>query len=99
MIGPVRQELLSGLGTRTAFNTLRDHLRPFPDLPLESEDYENAAVAANSCRRRGIQGSPTDFLICAVARRRNLAIFTADKDFARYSEILALKLHQPARAG
>ena len=33
-------------------------------------------------------------LICAVARRRTLTIFTTDEDFPRYAEILDLKLHE-----
>lgn len=32
-------------------------------------------------------GSNTDFLICAAANRRQLAIFTLDKDFGRFYDI------------
>ena len=73
MIGPVRQELMSGIKSKPQFEQLRDHLRAFPDLELESVDYEDAAAACNRCRERGIQGSNTDFLICAVAARRTTA--------------------------
>ena len=34
MIGPVRQELLSGLRERAQFERLREHLRAFRDLEL-----------------------------------------------------------------
>ena len=33
-------------------------------------------------------------LICALATRRELAVFTADTDFIRYTRILPIKLHK-----
>ena len=80
---------------KAQFDLLRDHLRSFPDLPLESTDYEEAATAFNRCRERGIQGSNTDFLICAAALRRKLAIYTTDGDFLRYARVLKVELHEP----
>lgn len=94
MIGPVRQELLSGIKMKTQFELLREHLQAFPDLDLESADYEGAAAAFNLCRERGIQGSNTDFLICSAALRRELAIYTTDKDFLQYAKVLELELHE-----
>ena len=93
-MGPIRQELLSGIKSEKQYQTLRDHLRAFPDLPLVNEDYEEAALCFNLCRARGIQGSNTDFLICAVAIRRQLPVFTADKDFEHYKGVLPLLLHR-----
>jgi len=95
MIGPIRQELLSGIKIKSQFELLRDHLRAFPDLALDAVDYEEAAVAFNRCRERGIQGSNTDFLICSVALRRQLAVYTADRDFLQYEKVLDLELHEP----
>ena len=95
MIGPVRQELLSGIKVKPQYERVRDHLRSFPDLELEPPDYEEAAAAFNRCRERGIQGSNTDFLICSVALRRSLSIYTTDKDFLRYAGVLELELHEP----
>jgi predicted nucleic acid-binding protein len=94
LIGPVRQELLSGIKLKPQFDQLREHLRAFPDLELEPADYEDAASAFNRCRERGIQGSNTDFLICAVAIRRDLAIFTTDGDFKHFARTLRFELHQ-----
>jgi predicted nucleic acid-binding protein len=94
MIGPVRQELLSGLKSKGQFDLLRAHLQAFPDMPLESADYEEAASAFNACRERGIQGSPTDFLICAVAMRRKLSVFTTDADFKHFARVLRFELHK-----
>ena len=41
----------------------------------------------------GIQGSTIDFLICAIAVRRELSIFTTDVDFTHYARVLSLQLH------
>lgn len=95
MIGAVRQELLSGIKNAGHYEQLRNHLRAFPDLLLESADYEEAASDFNRCRERGIQGSSTDFLICAVARRRNLSIFTTDGDFKHFAKVLRVNLLTP----
>ncbi len=96
MIGPVRQELLSGLKDPAQFERLREHLRAFPDLPLTTEDHEEAAAFFNECRNRGIQGSNTDFLICAVAVRNGLSIFTDDDDFGHFAKVLPISLHSDA---
>lgn len=96
--GPIRQEILSGVRAPAQFKALRDRLRAFPDIELELDDYEEAATCFNRCRAQGIQGSNTDFLICALALRRQLSILTTDKDFGRYARILHVKLHTPRRA-
>lgn len=97
MIGPVRQELLSGIRVKAQFDRLREHLHAFPDAVLEEEDFEEAAVCYNRCQARGVQGSNTDFLICAVALRREIPIFTTDKDFERYAGVLGVALYDAAR--
>jgi predicted nucleic acid-binding protein len=95
LMGAVRQELLSGIKVKAQFELLREHLHAFPDLELDEADYEEAAGAFNRCRGRGIQGSNTDFLICAAAARRELAIYTTDRDFQQYAKVLDLELHRP----
>ena len=95
LIGPIRQEVLSGVRTDGQFDRLRDALRPFLDLPLTTEDYEDAAACFNRCRRKGIQASNTDFLICAVALRYDLAIFTLDGDFEKFPRALKITLYEP----
>lgn len=94
MLGAVRQELLSGVRGAEQFRKLRDHLRAFPDIALEEADYEEAASCFNRCRSRGIQGSNTDFLLCAVAIRREVAILTTDDDFPRFAKVLHVRLHE-----
>lgn len=93
MIGHVRQELLSGVRDKKQFERLKDKLRAFPDHHLEHQDYETAAEFFNICRTKGVQGSNTDFLLCAIAHRYNLELVSADRDFAKFREHLAFKLH------
>jgi predicted nucleic acid-binding protein len=95
MVGAIRQELLSGIKVASQFESLREHLRAFPDIELDRSDYEEAAQAFNRCRERGVQGSNTDFLLCAIALRRDLAIYTTDGDFKHYARVLGLALHEP----
>ncbi len=53
-------------------------------LSMNIADYELAAEFFNTCRSNGVQGSNTDFLICAAAANRNYSIFTTDKDFENF---------------
>jgi hypothetical protein len=89
LLGVIRQEVLYGIRYTEQFIRLRDYLRAFPDIELTSEDYELAAEFFNTCRSNGVQGSNTDFLICAVAHRRGYSILTTDKDFENF------RLHIP----
>jgi hypothetical protein len=93
LVGVVRQELLSGIREEERFRKLRDYLRAFDDPPLETGDHEQAAQMHNRCRARGVAGSAIDFLICAMASRRNWQIFTTDQDFERYRRVLGLKMY------
>ena len=93
ILGPIRQELLSGIREEAQFRKLRDSLRAFPESPLQAEDYEEAARMSNQCRSRGIAGSAIDFLLCAAACRRRWAIFTSDQDFQRYATVLPVQLY------
>lgn len=94
MIGPIRQEILSGIRSASQFIKLRKHLESFPDLPILTEDYITAAQFFNHCRSKGIQGSNTDFLICAVAVRNKFSIYTTDKDFDLFSKYIQIVLHK-----
>lgn len=95
IMGPVRQELLSGIREQAQFERLREGLQPFTDLPLHAGDYERAADMFNQCRRAGIYGCNTDFLICACAERNELAILTTDKDFTAFQALLPILLVSP----
>lgn len=92
IIGPIRQELLSGISVITQFNHLKELLSAFEDVSLRTIHFEKAAEFSNICRRKGVQGSTIDFSICAVAFLEKLIIFTTDKDFENFKKFLPLKL-------
>lgn len=98
MIGPIRQEILTGIPSRTQFLNVQAHLRAFADISLTLHHFELAAELANQCLSKGVSGSHTDFIICAVAKTEKLVIYTADQDFARYSKIVGLSLYKVSPA-
>jgi len=99
MPGPVRQGILSGVRSPSDFRKLHERLASFPDLSLATEDYVKAAEFFNTCRSKGVQGSNTDFLLCAVSWRTRFPIFTTDKDFGVYAGHLPVFLFLPGGPG
>ena len=98
IIGPIRQEILSGYSDLRKFKKLKEKISYFDNTPILNSDYELAAELCNKCRGKGIQGSHIDFLICAVAKRLIIPIFTTDKDFAQYQSIISIKLYKMKNA-
>ncbi|MEL6440374.1 MAG: PIN domain-containing protein [Cyanobacteria bacterium J06621_8] len=94
IIGSIRQEILSGYSDLTRYEKLRNKLKAFPNEQVIDSDYESAAECSNMCRSKGIQRSHTDFLICVVAVRLKMKIYTSDQDFMRYSKHLPISLYQ-----
>ena len=94
LLGPIRQELLSGAQPSERFEQLKEYLRFYPNLPLEEADDETAASFYNRLRERGVQSTGTDLIICAAAVRHGLKIFTTDTDFASYAKYIPIKLHR-----
>lgn len=92
LIGPIRQEILSGYSDLKKYRILGEKLSYFENTPVIDSDYELAAEFSNQCRKDGIQGSHIDFLICAVANRLHAPIFTNDKDFVHYQKMISIKL-------
>jgi predicted nucleic acid-binding protein len=94
IIGPIRQELLSGISNNNVFNKLRTKMKAFIDLKITVADYELAAQYYNNCMKNGIQGSAIDLLICAVSVRNKFEIYTEDDDFKYYKKYLPIRLHK-----
>ncbi|MBU4316631.1 MAG: PIN domain-containing protein [Proteobacteria bacterium] len=92
ILGPIRQEILSGYSDLGKFNQLKEKLSFFQNTPIQDSDYEWAAEFSNTCRKKGVQGSHIDFLICAVSKRMEAPLFTTDKDFLRYQKAISIKL-------
>jgi predicted nucleic acid-binding protein len=93
LVGPIRQEVLSGIRDAAVFEQLRDRLSAFADEPVTTADYERAAAFFNLCRAKGLQGSNIDFLLCAVSVRHRMPLLTTDRDFRRYATVLPVALH------
>jgi predicted nucleic acid-binding protein len=96
IVGPIRQEVLSGIRETNAFERLRDRLGAFTDETLITADYELAAEFFNACLAKGLQGSNTDFLLCAVSVRHRMPLLTTDGDFHRYARVIPVALHHAA---
>jgi len=97
MIGPVRQELLSGVADEKTFESLKATLASFEDVPITTADYETAAKFYNTCCPHCVQGTYADFLLCAIAANRKLLIFSADAKFEHLAKHLPVRLYQAGR--
>jgi len=95
MIGPIRQEILSGIRDEASFDKLRTKLEVFDDIPIYRRDYEKAAWGLNHCQRAGISGGDIDLLFCAVAIRLNAPILTLDRDFLKFRDLIGVILYEP----
>ena len=94
IIGSIRQEVLSGISDKNKFYEIKEKMSAFIDYSVQTSDYEFAAECSNECRRHGIQGSHTDFLICSVAIKNDWEIFTEDVDFFEYKKYLPIKTYK-----
>ena len=88
IIGPIRQEMLSGIKEPAQYERLRRALQSYVDEPVTTSDYEEAARLFNVCRSKGVQCGAVDILLCAVARRRQWAIITLDQGLKRCIDAL-----------
>ncbi len=88
MVGPIRQEVLSGIREIAQFERLRRALEAFPDTPMATPHYEEAARLFNLCRSRGVECGAVDILLCAVASRERWSLLTTDGGLKRCIETL-----------
>jgi hypothetical protein len=88
MLGPIRQEVLSGIKEPAQFERLRTALAAFPDEPITTAHYEEAARFFNICRSRGVECGAIDILLCAVATRERWSLLTNDGGIKRSMEAL-----------
>ena len=88
----VNSRLAPGIKIKKQFELLKVYLEAFPDLNLEIKDYELAAEFFNLCKGKGVQGSNTDFLICAAAVNNNFSIYNGDKDFKLFKKYIPIQL-------
>lgn len=97
IIGPIRMEVLSEIRDHKVFDAFSEKLSAFTDHDISSEVYVLAARFLNLCRSKGIQGSNTDFLICACSVHWRFPILSKDKDYLRYKKHLPIELVGPRK--
>lgn len=97
MIGPIRMEVLSGIKDQENFDAFSERLSAFDDRSIAPEVYILAARFFNLCRSKGIQGSNTDFVICACSVHWNIPILSKDKDYLLYRKHLPIELIEPRK--
>ena len=95
LVGPVRQEVLSGISNLKQFNLLKKKLSAFDNDPIGLSEYELATELFNKCRKNGIQGSHIDFLICSISIINKYKIYTIDNDFLNYSKFIDIERYKP----
>ena len=95
LIGVIRMEILCGIRDRKVFDRIKKRLEPFPDRLLESEVFVLAAQFLNLCRKKGIQGSNNDFIMCACSVFWRMPILSKDKDYQHYSAYLPIEILMP----
>ena len=88
IIGPIRQEILSGIRDKAHFSKTKGLLDPFVDEEIVASDYLEAARLYNLCRDHGVECGPLDILICAVAVRNHYDILTSDAGLGRCIAVL-----------
>jgi predicted nucleic acid-binding protein len=91
ILGPIRQEILSGIRDVSQFAKTVGLLDPFQDEKIETSDYIEAARLFNLCRDHGVHCGPVDIFICAVAARHSYEILTNDQGLLRCVEVLKAK--------
>jgi predicted nucleic acid-binding protein len=79
--GQILQEVLQGSRDEKAFSKLEKQMSLWPAEIEEPRDFVEAARIFAHLRWRGIAVPPTDCLVAAVARRRELRLYANDSDF------------------
>jgi predicted nucleic acid-binding protein len=83
IIGPIRQELLSGIRDAARFSELERLMDPFRDEEILPNDHVEAARLFNLSRSKGVESGPIDILLCAVSIRLDYGILTNDQGLLR----------------
>ncbi len=94
IIGPIRQEILTGIKDHGKYLLLKEYLRAYEDQPITTETYEQAAQIANECAKRGIAISSIDATIVACVVLGGYEIYTYDQDFLRYKNVAEFTQYQ-----
>src|SRR5689334_22115211 len=81
LIGPIFQEVLSGISNPKLVQDLALQLATVTEIRTARSTWLLAAEFYNLCRGSGIVPEAIDMSICAAASESDLPIFTLDPDF------------------
>jgi predicted nucleic acid-binding protein len=90
--GIVLQELLQGFRGPKDQARIIERLQVLPFLNPSRDTHVQAAALRNTCRRKGVQFGTVDALIAQLCIEHDLALLTADKDFAHAARFVPLRL-------
>ena len=90
--GIVVQKLLQGFSGAKDQTRIIERLQVLPLLNPGRETHIQAAMLRNLCRRNGVQIGTIDALIAQLCIEHDLALLTADKDFAHAARFVPLRL-------
>ncbi|MBL0162703.1 MAG: PIN domain-containing protein [Xanthomonadales bacterium] len=90
--GVVLQELLQGFHGPKDQTRIIERLQVLPLLNPTRDTYIEAARLRNTCRRHGVQVGTIDALIAQLCIEHDLALLTADNDFAHAARWVPLRL-------
>jgi predicted nucleic acid-binding protein len=94
LAGVVVTEVLQGL--RRNVGEIERYLAMWEILePVGYSTYREAADVFRRARAKGVSLSTIDALIAALALEHRARLFTLDKDFSRFAQLVNLPLHQP----
>ena len=96
LIGPILQEVLSGISNPKLVQDLALQLMTVTQIRTTQSTWMLAAEFYNLCRAAGIVPEAIDMSICAAASESGIPIFTTDPDFTRYVKILPISHHSVA---
>jgi predicted nucleic acid-binding protein len=89
----VAMELLMGARDDAHVVQLRRLLSSVDNVPITTEEWDDAAAIYRTCRRAGVTiRSVPDCLVAAVARRHDLVVLHNDRDFERIAEVVDVRV-------
>jgi predicted nucleic acid-binding protein len=94
LIGPIRQETVSGIASSREIEIVKRRLASIQEFALPSDLFLLAADFYNACRAAGISAGAIDMMICSAAASNSVPVFTADPDFRHYAKHLPITLHK-----
>lgn len=90
--GLVLQELLQGFTGPKAREAIIDRFAAVGFIAPTRQDHIDAAELRSACCRQGIQVGMIDALLAQICIGRDLAMLTADADFAHVARVAPLRL-------